>query len=333
MKANPHRQARGLVLEAELDKGKGPVANVLIQKGTLHVGDFISAGANYGRVRAMVNDKGKRVKEATPSMPVEILGLSDVPFAGEILVGHESDREAKQYAQTYSNQHKSDLIEETKARMSLDDLYSKIEEGKLKELNIILKADVQGSVEALRSSLLKLSGEEVVVKVIHSGVGAINESDVSLAATSNAIIIGFDVKPDAMAKSIAEHEGVEIKIYRVIYQAIDDVEAAMKGMLAPIYEEKVIGHAEVRQIFKASAIGNIAGSFVLDGKLERGCKVRIRRAEELIFEGELKSLKRFKDDAKEVKEGFECGLVFDGFDQMQVGDVVEAYVMVEVPRK
>ena len=217
--------------------------------------------------------------------------------------------------------------------MSLDDLYSKIEEGKLKELNIILKADVQGSVEALRSSLLKLSGEEVVVKVIHSGVGAINESDVSLAATSNAIIIGFDVKPDAMAKSIAEHEGVEIKIYRVIYQAIDDVEAAMKGMLAPIYEEKVIGHAEVRQIFKASAIGNIAGSFVLDGKLERGCKVRIRRAEELIFEGELKSLKRFKDDAKEVKEGFECGLVFDGFDQMQVGDVVEAYVMVEVPRK
>ena len=333
LKANPHRQARGLVLEAELDKGKGPVANVLIQKGTLHVGDFISAGANYGRVRAMVNDKGKRVKEATPSMPVEILGLSDVPFAGEILVGHESDREAKQYAQTYSNQHKSDLIEETKARMSLDDLYSKIEEGKLKELNIILKADVQGSVEALRSSLLKLSGEEVVVKVIHSGVGAINESDVSLAATSNAIIIGFDVKPDAMAKSIAEHEGVEIKIYRVIYQAIDDVEAAMKGMLAPIYEEKVIGHAEVRQIFKASAIGNIAGSFVLDGKLERGCKVRIRRAEELIFEGELKSLKRFKDDAKEVKEGFECGLVFDGFDQMQVGDVVEAYVMVEVPRK
>lgn len=333
LKANPNRLARGLVLEAELDKGRGPVANVLVQKGTLHVGDFISAGACSGKVRAMMDDKGRRVTEAKPSQPVEILGLSDVPSAGEIIVGHASDKEAKQYADTYLQQHKKDLIEETKARMSLDDLYSKIEEGKLKELYIIIKADVQGSAEALKSSLLKLSNDEVVIKVIHSGVGQINESDVTLAATSNAIIIGFDVKPDAQAKSMADAEGVEIKLYRVIYQAIDDVEAAMKGMLAPVYEERVIGHAEVRQIFKASAIGNIAGSFVLDGVVQRGCKVRIMRAEEKIFEGDLKSLKRFKDDVKDVREGYECGLVFDGFDQMNVGDTVEAYTMVEVPRE
>ncbi|MBR0164053.1 MAG: translation initiation factor IF-2 [Lachnospiraceae bacterium] len=332
LKANPDREARGLVLEAELDKGRGPVANVLIQKGTLHVGDFISAGACSGKVRAMMDDKGRRVTKALPSQPVEILGLSDVPAAGEILVGHKSDKEAKQYANTYLQQHKKDLIEETKAKMSLDDLYSKIEEGKLKELDIIIKADVQGSAEALKTSLLKLSGDEVVIKVIHSGVGQINESDVTLAATSNAIIIGFDVKPDAQAKSLAEAEGVEIKLYRVIYQAIDDVEAAMKGMLAPVYEERVIGHAEVRQIFKASAIGNIAGSYVLDGQVSRGCRVRIRRDDEMIFEGDLKSLKRFKDDVKEVREGYECGLVFDGFDQMNVGDTVEAYTMVEVPR-
>ncbi|MBR5969455.1 MAG: translation initiation factor IF-2, partial [Lachnospiraceae bacterium] len=332
LKANPDRKARGLVLEAELDKGRGPVANVLVQKGTLHVGDFISAGSCSGKVRAMMDDKGRRVTEALPSQPVEILGLSDVPAAGEILVAHESDKIAKQYANTYLQQHKKDLIDETKARMSLDDLYSKIEEGKLKELNIIIKADVQGSAEALKTSLLKLSGEEVVIKVLHAGVGQINESDVTLAATSNAIIIGFDVKPDAQAKSLAEQENVEIKLYRVIYQAIDDIEAAMKGMLAPIYEERVTGHAEVRQIFKASAIGNIAGSYVTDGNIQRGAKVRIRRGDEQIFEGDLKSLKRFKDDVKEVKEGYECGLVFDGFDEMQVGDTIEAYIMVEVPR-
>ena len=332
LKANPNRLARGLVLEAQLDKGRGPVANVLIQKGTLHVGDFISAGACSGKVRAMVDDKGKRVQKATPSTPVEILGLNDVPSAGEILVGHQNDKLAKQYAATYKQQHKKELLDETKSRMSLDDLYSRIEEGKLKELNLILKADVQGSVEALKSSLMKLSGEEVVVRVIHSGVGAINESDVTLAATSSAIIIGFDVKPDAQAKSLAETEGVEIKLYNVIYQAIDEVEAAMKGMLAPIYEEKVTGHAEIRQIFKASAIGNIAGSYVTDGNIQRGAKVRISRDAEQIFEGDLKSLKRFKADVKEVKEGYECGLVFDGFDQMNVGDTVEAYIMVEVPR-
>ncbi|MBQ4417209.1 MAG: translation initiation factor IF-2, partial [Butyrivibrio sp.] len=333
LKANPNRLARGLVLEAELDKGRGPVANVLIQKGTLHIGDFISAGACSGKVRAMMDDKGRRVTEARPSQPVEILGLSDVPSAGEILVGHETDKEAKQYAATYQEQHKKELIEDTKARMSLDDLYSKIEEGKLKELNIIIKADVQGSAVALKTSLLKLSNDEVIVKILHAGVGQINESDVTLAATSSAIIIGFDTRPDAQAKNLADQEGVEIKLYQVIYQALDDIEAAMKGMLAPVYEEKIIGHAEVRQLFKASAIGNIAGSMVTDGSVQRGCKVRIRRGDEQIFEGELKSLKRFNDDAKEVKEGYECGLVFEGFDQMQVGDTVEAYIMVEVPRQ
>ncbi|MCR5157229.1 MAG: translation initiation factor IF-2 [Butyrivibrio sp.] len=332
LKANPNREARGLVLEARLDKGRGPVANVLVQKGTLHVGDFISAGASSGKVRAMVDDKGNKLKEAKPSQPVEILGLSDVPNAGEVFLGHETDKEAKQYANTYLQQHKKDLIEETKAKMSLDDLYSKIEEGRLQELNIIIKADVQGSVEALKSSLLKLSNDEVVVKIIHGGVGAINESDVTLAAASNAIIIGFDVRPDAMAKSMADHEGVEIKLYKVIYQAIEEIEYAMKGMLAPVYEERVTGHAEVRQIFKASKVGNIAGAFVKDGIIKKECKVRITRDGEQIFEGDLASLKRFKDDVKEVKEGYECGLVFDGFDSINEGDMVEAYEMVEVPR-
>ncbi len=332
LKANANREARGLVLEAKLDKGRGPVANVLVQKGTLHVGDFISAGACSGKVRAMIDDKGKRLKEAKPSQPVEILGLSDVPGAGEVFLGHQSDKEAKQYANTYLQQQKKDLIEETKAKMSLDELYSKIEEGKLKELDLIIKADVQGSVEALKASLLKLSNDEVVVKVIHGGVGAITESDVSLAAASNAIIIGFDVRPDAVAKSTAEHEGVEIKLYKVIYQAIEDVEYAMKGMLAPVYEEKVIGHAEIRQLFKASKVGNIAGAIVTDGMIQKDCKVRISRDGEQIFEGDLASLKRFKDDVKEVKDGYECGLVFEGFDQINVGDVVEAYIMVEIPR-
>ncbi len=332
LKANPHRRARGLVIEAELDKGRGPVATVLVQKGTRHVGDFISAGATHGKVRAMVDDKGRRVKEALPSTPVEILGLSDVPSAGEVFIAHESDKVAKSYAETYLAQNKVKKLEETKAKMSLDDLFSQIQAGNLKELNIIVKADVQGSVEAVKQSLMKLSNEEVVVKCIHGGVGAINESDVSLASASSAIIIGFNVRPDAMAKTIAEREGVDIRLYRVIYQAIEDIEAAMKGMLDPVYEEKVIGHAEVRQIFKASAVGNIAGSYVLDGEFRRDCKVRITREGEQIYEGELKSLKRFKDDVKEVKAGFECGLVFEGFDQMQELDIVEAYIMVEVPR-
>ncbi|MCR5278140.1 MAG: translation initiation factor IF-2 [Lachnospiraceae bacterium] len=332
LKANPKRRARGIVIEAELDKGRGPVATVLVQKGTLKGGDFVSAGACHGKVRAMVNDKGKSVKTAGPSIPVEILGLDAVPNAGDVFIAHDSDKEAKQFAETFIAQNKEKKLEETKAAMSLDDLFSKIQEGNLKELNLIIKADVQGSVEAVKQSLTKLSNEEVVVKVIHGGVGAINESDVSLALASSAIIIGFNVKPDAQAKATAEHEGVDIRLYNVIYKAIEDVEAAMKGMLDPVFEEKIIGHAEVRQIFKASAIGKIAGSYVLDGVFQRDCKIRIRRGDEQIYEGSLASLKRFKDDVKEVKAGFECGLVFDGFDSMEELDIVEAYIMVEVPR-
>ncbi len=332
LKANPNRRARGLVIEAELDKGRGPVATILVQKGTLKVGDFVSAGAASGKVRAMVDDKGRRVKEAGPSTPVEILGLGDVPNAGEIFIAHENDKEAKYYAETFVAQNKEKLLEDTKAKMSLDDLFSQIQAGNLKELNLIIKADVQGSVEAVKQSLMKLSNEEVVVKCIHGGVGAINESDVILASASKAIIIGFNVRPDTQAKATAEREGVDVRLYKVIYQAIEDIEAAMKGMLDPIFEEKVIGHAEVRQIFKASAVGNIAGSYVLDGIFQRGCKIRITREGEQIYEGELASLKRFKDDVKEVKAGFECGLVFEGFDSMQELDIAEAYIMVEVPR-
>ncbi len=280
----------------------------------------------------MIDDKGRKVKEAGPSTPVEILGLNDVPNAGEILVVTENDKEAKNFAATFVSENKNRLLEETKSKMSLDDLFSQIQAGNLKELPIIVKADVQGSVEAVKQSLVKLSNEEVVVKVIHGGVGAINESDVSLASASNAIIIGFNVRPDATAKSIAEQEGVDLRLYRVIYQAIEDVEAAMKGMLDPVFEEKVIGHAEIRQIFKASGIGNIAGSYVTDGMFQRNCKVRISREGEQIYEGELASLKRFKDDVKEVKAGYECGLVFEGFNDIKEEDQVEAYIMVEVPR-
>lgn len=332
LKANPNRKARGLVIEAELDKGKGPVATILVQKGTLKVGDFIAAGACSGRVRAMIDDKGRRVKEAGPSTPVEILGLNDVPNAGEILVVTDNDKEAKNFAATFVSENKNRLLEETKAKMSLDDLFSQIQAGNLKELPLIVKADVQGSVEAVKQSLVKLSNEEVVVKVIHGGVGAINESDVTLASASNAIIIGFNVRPDATAKSVAEQEGVDLRLYRVIYQAIEDVEAAMKGMLDPVFEEKVLGHAEVRQIFKASGVGNIAGSYVLDGIFQRNCQVRITRDGEQIFEGALASLKRFKDDVKEVKAGYECGLVFEDFNDIKEEDRVEAYTMVEVPR-
>ena len=332
LKANPKRRARGLVIEAELDKGKGPVATILVQKGTLHVGDFIAAGASSGKVRAMMDDKGRRVKEAGPSTPVEVLGLSDVPNAGEILVATENDKEAKHFAATFVSENKNRLLEETKAKMSLDDLFTQIQAGNLKELPIIVKADVQGSVEAVKQSLVKLSNEEVVVKVIHGGVGAITESDVSLASASNAIIIGFNVRPDTTAKAVAEQEGVDVRLYRVIYQAIEDVEAAMKGMLDPIYEEKIIGHGEVRQTFKASGVGTIAGGYVLDGIFQRNCKVRITRGEEQIYEGNLASLKRFKDDVKEVKAGYECGLVFEDFNDVQEEDRVEAYIMVEVPR-
>ena len=332
LKANPNRAARGLVIEAQLDKGKGPVATILVQKGTLHVGDFIAAGACNGKVRAMMDDKGRRVKQAGPSTPVEILGLGDVPNAGEVLMSFENDKEAKNFAAAFVSENKNRLLEETKGKLSLDNLFDQIQASDLKELPIIVKADVQGSVEAVKQSLVKLSNDEVVVRVIHGGVGAVNESDVSLAATSNAIIIGFNVRPDTTAKQLAEQEGVDLRLYRVIYQAIEDVEAAMKGMLDPVFEEKVIGHAEVRQLFKASGIGTIAGSYVLDGTFQRGCKVRITRDEEQIYEGELASLKRFKDDVKEVRAGFECGLVFQDLNDVKEEDKVEAYIMVEVPR-
>ena len=332
LKANPGRNARGLVIEAQLDKGRGSVATILVQKGTLKVGQPVACGSCYGKVRAMIDDKGRRVKEAGPSTPVEILGLNNVPNAGEIFVCTDSEKEAKSFADTFISEGREKMLEETKSRMSLDDLFSQIQSGNIKELPIIVKADVQGSVEAVKQSLVKLSNEEVVVKVIHGGVGAINESDVSLASASNAIIIGFNVRPDATAKATAEREGVDMRLYKVIYNAIEDVQAAMKGMLDPVFEEKVLGHAEVRQIFKASGVGNIAGSYVLDGVFQRGCKIRISRGEEQIFEGNLASLKRFKDDVKEVKAGYECGLVFEGFNDIQELDVVEAYTMVEVPR-
>ena len=332
LKANPKRRARGLVIEAELDKGKGPVATVLVQKGTLRVGDAITAGIAHGKVRAMMDDKGRRVKEAGPSTPVEILGFSDVPQAGDVVISPETEKEARTMAEAFIARGREKMLEDTKLTMSLDDLYSQIQSGNLKELKLIIKADVQGSVEAVKQSLMKLSNEEVAVRVIHGGVGAINESDVMLANASGAIIIGFNVRPDVTAKATAERDKVEVKLYRVIYDAIADVERAMKGMLDPIFEEKVIGHAEIRQNFKASGVGNIAGSYVLDGVFQRGCTVRITREGKQIFEGPLASLKRFKDDVKEVKAGYECGLVFEKFNEIQELDIVEAYIMVEVPR-
>lgn len=333
LKANPDRFARGLVIEAELDKGKGSVATVLVQKGTLHVGDAIAAGSAHGRVRAMMDDKGRRVKEAGPSQPVEILGLNDVPNAGEVFVGCESEKEARSFAETFIAHNKVKLLDDTKSKMSLDDLFTQIQEGNLKELNIVVKADVQGSVEAIKQSLLKLSNEEVVIKIIHGGVGAINESDVILASASNAIIIGFNVRPDATAKEIADREGVDLRLYRVIYNAIEDVEAAMKGLLDPVFEEKILGHAEVRQTFKASGVGTIAGAYVKDGIFERNCSVRLIRDGIVVFDGPLASLKRFKDDVKEVKAGYECGFVFENYNDIKEGDEVEAYKMVETERK
>ncbi len=332
LKANPNRKARGIVIEAELDKGRGPVATVLVQKGTLKVGDNVAAGSCYGKIRAMIDDKGERVREVGPSMPVEILGLNDVPNAGEILMAMDSDKEARNVAETFISEGKKKLLDDTKHKVSLDALFEQIQAGNVKELGIIIKADVQGSVEAVKQSLLKLSNEEVVVKCIHGGVGNINESDVVLASASNAIIIGFNVKPDNQARIVADREKVDLRLYSVIYNAIEDVEAALKGMLEPIYEEQVMGHAEIRQIFKASGVGNIAGSLVVDGKITKNSTARIFREGEKIFEGPIATLKRFKDEVKEVKAGYECGLVFEKFNDIQEGDTVEAYEMVEVPR-
>lgn len=333
LKANPDRNARGIVIEAQLDKGRGPVATILVQKGTLHIGDPIAVGSAHGKIRAMMDDKGRRVKEATPSTPVEILGLNDVPNAGEIFMVVDSEKEARNIAEAYIKQGRERLLEDTKAKLSLDGLFSQIQAGNIKELNLIVKADVQGSVEAVKQSLLKLSNEEVAIRIIHGGVGAINESDVILASASNAIIIGFNVRPDNTAKETADREKVDLRLYRVIYNAIEDIEAAMKGMLDPIFEEKVLGHAEIRQVFKASGLGNIAGSYVLDGKIQRNTSARITREGKLIYEGPLASLKRFKDDVKEVAAGYECGLVFEKFNDVQEFDQVEIYTMVEVPRK
>ncbi len=332
LKANPNRNARGIVIEAQLDKGRGPVATVLVQKGTLNVGDSIAVGTAYGRVRAMVDDKGRRVKKATPSMPVEILGLNDVPQAGEIFVATDSEKEARAFAETFIANNREKMLAETKSKLSLDGLFDQIQAGQIKELNIVVKADVQGSVEAVKQSLVKLSNDEVAVKVIHGGVGAINESDVMLASASNAIIIGFNVRPDNTAKSKAEEENVDVRLYRVIYNAIEDVEAAMKGMLDPTFEEKIIGHAEVRQTYKVSGVGTIIGGYVLDGKVFRNCKARLLRDNIVIYEGELASLKRFKDDVKEVNSGYEFGMSFDKFNDIKEGDKIEFFVMEEVAR-
>ena len=332
LKANPNRKARGIVIEAELDKGRGPVATILVQKGTLKVGDNVAAGASHGKIRAMVDDKGRRLREAGPSTPVEILGLSDVPNAGEIIMAYDSDKEARNVAETFISEGKKKLLDDTKHKVSLDDIFEQIQAGNVKELCIIIKADVQGSVEAVKQSLVKLSNEEVVVKVIHGGVGNINESDVTLASASNAIIIGFNVKPDNQARIVAEREKVDLRLYTVIYNAIEDVEAALKGMLEPIYEEKVIGSAEIRQIFKASGVGNIAGCIVTEGRITRDSKLRVSRDGKQIYEGPIATLKHFKDEVKEVKAGTECGIVVEGFNEIQEGDIFEAYIMVEVPR-
>ena len=332
LKANAKRRARGLVIEAKLDKGRGPVATILIQKGTLHVGDSINVGHAFGRVRAMMDDKGNRVKVAGPSTPVEILGLNDVPFSGEVLMAHGNEKEARATADAFIAYGREKMLEETKNKLSLDDLFDQIQAGNVKELNLVVKADVQGSVEAVKQSLMKLSNEEVMIKVVHGGVGAINESDVILASASNAIIIGFNVRPDAMAKAAAEREKVDMRLYRVIYNAIEDIEAAIKGMLDPVYREKVIGHVEVRQIYKASGVGTIAGCYVLDGAITKDAQSRIVRDGIVIYEGELASLKRFKDDVKEVKSGFECGIVFEKYNDIKEGDQIEAFVMEEIPR-
>ncbi len=332
LRANPNRKARGLVIEAKLDKGRGSVATVLVQKGTLHVGDCLAIGSASGRVRAMVDDKGRRVKEAGPSIPVEIIGLNDVPEAGEVFLATENEKEARTIADTFIARKKEKLLADTKQKMSLDGLFDQIKAGQVKDLNIIVKADVQGSVEAVKQSLLKLSNEEVQIKIVHGGVGAINESDVTLASTSNAIIIGFNVRPDNMAKTVAEQENVDMRLYRVIYNAIEDIEAAMKGMLDPEFREKIIGHAEVRQTYKVSGVGTIIGGYVTDGKAERNAKVRLLRDNVVIYEGELASLKRFKDDVKEVATGYECGMSLEKFNDIKEGDQLELFVMEEIPR-
>jgi len=332
LKANPNKDARGHIIEAKLDKGRGPVATVLIQSGTLKEGDTVVAGHSFGHVRAMLDDKGNRVKVAGPAIPVEIVGLSDVPTAGDMFYVAESDKQARQLSEAVVARGRVNLIKATPNKVSLDDLFQQIQAGNVKDLNVVVKADVHGSVEALKASLEKLSNNEVRVRTIHGGVGAITESDVMLASASNAIIIGFNVRPDAQARQVAEAEKVDLRMYRVIYAAIEDIEAAMKGMLAPVYQEKIQGHAEIRQLFKASGIGTIGGCHVLDGKISRNNQVRLVRDGIVVYDGTLSTLRRFKDDVREVASGYECGMVFERFHDLREGDVIEAYTMEEVPR-
>lgn len=329
LKANPNKKARGTVIEAQLDRGRGPVATVLVQGGTLKVGDPIVVGTTHGRVRAMVNDKGRRIKEAPPSTPVEITGLNDVPQAGNQFMVFEDEKLARQIGERRSSKRRESELRSS-ARVSLDDLFSRIQEGEIKDINVIIKADVQGSVEALRGSLEKIDVEGVRVNIIHTGVGAITESDVILATASSAIIIGFNVRPDPNARATAEQEKVDIRLHRIIYKVIEEIEAAMKGMLEPVYEEKIIGQAEVRQIFKVSKIGTIAGSYVIEGKIRRDAGVRVIRDGIVIFEGQIDALKRFKDDAKEVAQGYECGITVEKYNDIKEGDILEAFIMEEV---
>jgi translation initiation factor IF-2 len=332
LQANPSRRAKGTVVEAKLDKGRGAVASLLIGNGTLHSGDSIVVGSTYGRIRAMFDDKGKKIKLAGPSIPVEVLGLSDVPSAGDRFIVVKDEKTARQMAESRKEKNREESFNNSN-RVSLEDLYSQIREGKVKELAIIVKADVQGSVEAIRSSLEKLSTEDVRVRVIHGAVGAITETDITLATASNAIVIGFNVRPDNNAVSIAEKEKVDIKTYRIIYDAIEDIKSAMIGMLEPEYKEVILGRAEIRQTYKISNVGTIAGSYVLDGKMVRNSEVRIIRDGIVILEGKLSSLKRFKDDVKEVNTGYECGLSFEKFNDIKEGDIVEAFTMQAIERK
>ena len=333
LKANPNKMARGTIVEALLDKGRGTVATVLVQEGTLRVGDPIVAGECHGKVRAMMSYNGKRLKKAGPSTPVEILGLSDVPTAGDSFYVAENERKARQVAETIFEKGRIDMLKGNQQKVSLEDLFDQIKAGEVKDLNIIVKADVQGSVEAVRTSLEKLTTDEVRVRTIHGGVGAITESDVMLASASSAIIIGFNVRPEATAKSIAEEAEIDIRLYRVIYTAIDDIKQAMKGLLDPIFKEKIVGHADIRETFKASGVGTIGGGYVTDGTIIRSNKVRILRDNIVVYEGELSTLKRFKDDAREVNTGYECGMLFSKFNDIKVGDVVESYTMEEIPRE
>ena len=329
LKANPNRPAKGAVIEARLDRGRGPIMTVLVQNGTLHQGDIIIAGTAVGHVRTMINDKGQRVTEAGPSVPVEIAGMSEVPNAGDIFNAVADERMARELVEERKQQAKERTLGVAK-KVTLDDLFAQIKQGEIKDFNIIVKADVQGSAEAVKASLEKLTNEEVRVKVIHSGVGAVNESDVMLAATSNALIVGFNVRPDSAARDYAARANVEIRTYRVIYDCINEIEAAMKGMLAPKFVEQVIGHIEIRQLYKVSKVGTVCGCYVQDGKVQRGCSVRVVRDGIVVFEGEMASLRRFKDDVKEVAAGYECGIQIEKFNDEHVGDIIEAYVMKQV---